>query len=84
MPRTTAPKPREMPVPSSYEQAIAELERLVLSLEDGQLPLDSLLESYQRGTQLLGFCKGHLEQVEHQVKLLEDGQLRPLAGAGEP
>jgi exodeoxyribonuclease VII small subunit len=63
--------------PSSYEEALAELERLVLAMEGGQLPLDRLLESYQRGAQLLAFCRTRLQAVEEQVKVLEDGQLKP-------
>jgi exodeoxyribonuclease VII small subunit len=71
----------EAPLPSSYEEAQAELERLVSQMESGQLPLDDLLASYQRGAQLLKFCRGRLEAVEAQVKLLEDGQLKPWDAA---
>ena len=46
-------------------------------MEGGQLPLEGLLEGYRRGTQLLQFCRGRLEAVEQQVKVLEDGQLKP-------
>jgi exodeoxyribonuclease VII small subunit len=63
--------------PATYEEALAELERLVQAMEGGQLPLDRLLESYQRGAVLLGFCRARLEAVEAQVKVLEDGQLKP-------
>ncbi|HET8693133.1 MAG: exodeoxyribonuclease VII small subunit [Burkholderiales bacterium] len=62
----------------SYEQALAELETLVAKMEAGQLPLEQLLSSYQRGAQLLQFCRGRLEAVEAQVKLLDAGQLKPL------
>ena len=63
--------------PASYEQALAELERLVAELESGQLPLDRLLAGYQRGARLLEYCRARLEAVEQQVKVLEDGQLKP-------
>jgi exodeoxyribonuclease VII small subunit len=46
-------------------------------MEGGQLPLDQLLDSYRRGADLLNFCRGRLQAVEEQVKLLEDGQLKP-------
>lgn len=62
----------------SYEQALSELDTLVAKMEAGQLPLDQLLTSYQRGTQLLQFCRGRLDAVEAQVKLLEAGQLKSL------
>ena len=65
------------PLPATYEEALAELEQLVGRMESGALPLDSLLASYQRGAQLLQFCRTRLEAVEQQVKLLEDGQIRP-------
>lgn len=61
---------------TSYEQALAELERLVASMEAGQLPLDQLLDSYRRGAELLGFCRTQLQAVEQQVKVLEGGELK--------
>ncbi len=61
----------------SYEEALAELEQLVSRMEAGSLPLDQLLTAYQRGATLLSFCRGRLEAVEAQVKVLEDGQLQP-------
>jgi len=61
----------------SYEDALGELDRLVAAMEAGQLPLDRLLESYKRGAELLTFCRSRLEAVEQQVKVLEDGQLKP-------
>jgi exodeoxyribonuclease VII small subunit len=63
--------------PATYEEALAELERLVAAMEGGQLPLDRMLESYQRGAELLGFCRARLQAVEEQVKVLEEGQLKP-------
>lgn len=63
----------------SYEEALGELDRLVAAMEAGQLPLDRLLESYKRGAELLTFCRTRLEAVEHQVRVLEDGQLQPFA-----
>jgi exodeoxyribonuclease VII small subunit len=63
--------------PTSYEEALAELERLVQAMEGAQLPLDSLLESYRRGAQLLDYCRTRLQAVEQQVKLLDQGQLKP-------
>ena len=55
------------PAPLRYEDALAELERLVQRMEDGQLPLDQLLDA----------CRSRLSAIEQQVKVLEDGQLKP-------
>jgi len=76
MPRSPASTPKD---PATYEQALAELDRLVVQMEGGQLPLDQLLDSYRRGAELLTFCRGRLQAVEEQVKVLEDGQLEAWA-----
>jgi exodeoxyribonuclease VII small subunit len=78
MAKTPAASP---PVPATYEQALAELDRLVQAMESGQLPLDQLLDSYKRGAELLQFCRGRLEAVEQQVQVLEDGQLKAWSPA---
>lgn len=70
----TAPAPA---LPASYEAALQELEGLVNRLESGQLPLDQLLSGYQRGAQLLKFCRDKLEAVENQIKVLEGTELKP-------
>ncbi|CAH0348633.1 exodeoxyribonuclease VII small subunit [Aquabacterium sp. CECT 9606] len=81
IPVSAADPSQEPPLPSTYEEAQSELERLVSQMESGQLPLDGLLTSYRRGAQLLQFCRARLEAVEAQVKLLEDGQLKPWDAA---
>ncbi len=65
--------------PVNYESALAELEKLVMQLEGGQMPLDQLLTGYQRGAQLLKFCRDKLEAVENQIKVLEGTELKPWA-----
>ena len=74
---STTPTPPALP--TTYEIALQELEALVASLESGQLPLDQLLTGYQRGAQLLSFCKAKLEALETQVKVLEGTELKPWA-----
>ena len=65
----------------SYEQALDELERLVAAMEGQQLPLDQLLQSYQRGAELLALCRGRLQAVEQQVKLLDGAELKAWEGS---
>jgi exodeoxyribonuclease VII small subunit len=77
MPRSPAPSSQASGQPDSYEEALAELDRLVQQMEGGQLPLDRLLDGYRRGAELLEFCRGRLQAVEDQVKLLDDGALKP-------
>ncbi len=66
------------PQPASYGDAVQQLEQLVAGLESGQMPLEDLLTQYQRGTELLRYCRDRLQAVENQVKVLdEDGALKP-------
>jgi exodeoxyribonuclease VII small subunit len=75
----TPPVEEAQTAPSSYEAAMAELDRLVAAMEAGALPLDDLLVSYRRGAYLLGYCREKLEAVEQQVVVLEAGQWRSQA-----
>jgi exodeoxyribonuclease VII small subunit len=68
-------------VAASYEAALEELEQLVTQLDAGQLPLDQLLSRYQRGAELLAYCRSRLEDVEKQIKVLENGELKPWDAA---
>ena len=70
---STVPSPA---LPASYEAALAELEAMVGKLESGDMPLDQLLAGYQRGAQLLTFCRDRLQAVEHQIKVLDEGTLK--------
>ena len=63
--------------PVSYEAALHELEQLVSQLESGQMPLEQLLSGYQRGAQLLGYCRDKLGAVEEQIKVLDESGLKP-------
>ncbi len=78
-PTAAPPAPPVPALPATYEAALQELEGLVSSLESGQLPLDQLLTGYQRGAQLLAFCRSRLEAVENQVRVLEGNELKPWA-----
>jgi len=62
--------------PVSYEAALKELEGLVQQMESGQLPLADLLSGYQRGAELLAYCRSQLDSVEQQIKVLDNGTLK--------
>ena len=75
MPKATPPQPAAA-LPPTYEAALQELEQLVTRLESGDMPLDQLLSGYQRGAELLKYCRDKLEAVENQVKVLDAGTLK--------
>jgi exodeoxyribonuclease VII small subunit len=78
-PASTPPdllSPVEPALPATYEAAMQELERLVARLESGEMPLEQLLSGYQRGAQLLQFCRDKLQSVEDQIKVLDNGMLK--------
>jgi exodeoxyribonuclease VII small subunit len=67
---------KESAAPARFETAMAELEKIVSSMEAGQLPLEASLENYRRGAELLTWCQGQLQAVQDQVRVLEDGLLK--------
>jgi exodeoxyribonuclease VII small subunit len=71
-------KSRAATPPKDYESALAELEAIVAEMESGQLPLDASLAAYKRGAELLQYCRQQLADAEQQVKILENGALKPF------
>jgi len=55
---------------------LAELEKIVSGMEEGQLPLERSLAAYKRGAELLNYCQAALQDAQQQVKVLENGILR--------
>jgi exodeoxyribonuclease VII small subunit len=70
-------------VPKSFEQAIAELEKVVASMESGDLSLEASLAAYERGVVLARACQTQLQAAEQQVKVLENDLLRPFSARAE-
>jgi len=68
--------------PASFESALNELEKIVTSMEAGQMPLEQSLAAYKRGAELLKFCQAALQDAQQQVKILEDNVLKSF-GATE-
>jgi exodeoxyribonuclease VII small subunit len=66
----------------SFESALAELEKIVEAMEEGQMPLEESLTAYKRGAELLKFCQARLQDAQQQVKILENGVLKNF-GASE-
>ncbi|MEM9045122.1 MAG: exodeoxyribonuclease VII small subunit [Pseudomonadota bacterium] len=57
----------------SFEEALAELERVVGQLEGGQVPLEQSIELYKRGDALKELCETRLKDAELQVQKITGG-----------
>ncbi|AGX88662.1 exodeoxyribonuclease VII small subunit [Candidatus Symbiobacter mobilis] len=76
-PPPQSPACEPVPPGTPYEAALGELERLVASMESGELPLDRLLNEYRRACALVHHCRGRLEAVEEQFRVLDQGTAKP-------
>jgi exodeoxyribonuclease VII small subunit len=66
------------PTIKDFESALAELDDIVRTMEEGDLSLEKSMELYERGLQLSRFCHSTLEAAERRIELLnERGELRP-------
>jgi exodeoxyribonuclease VII small subunit len=54
----------------TFEQALAELDRIVRELEDGGTGLEESLARYEEGVGLLKHCYSQLRQAEQRIQLL--------------
>lgn len=57
---------------ASFEQSLAELEKLVEQMEHGEMSLEQSLSAYENGVRLYRQCQGALEAAELRVRLLSD------------
>jgi exodeoxyribonuclease VII small subunit len=70
----------------SFEDSLAQLEKIVERLEGGDLPLEESLRLYEQGMKLSRACGDRLEAAERRIEILErarDGTLRELPFASE-
>ncbi len=56
----------------TYEQAFAELEKIVAALESEEHSLDEAMALFERGQSLAAHCAGLLEKAELKVQQLTD------------
>jgi exodeoxyribonuclease VII small subunit len=58
--------------PGSFEEQIAELEKLVDQLERGDLTLEQSVSLFERGVHLSNACKAQLSSAESRIQVLLD------------
>lgn len=52
----------------TFEEAMAELEKLVRQLEDGRAKLDDAIGAYERGALLKRHCEAKLREAEARIE----------------
>jgi exodeoxyribonuclease VII small subunit len=57
----------------SFEDALAELERIVRGLEGGQQKLEEAITAYERGAKLRQHCEAKLAEAEQRVQAIVAG-----------
>jgi exodeoxyribonuclease VII small subunit len=57
----------------SFEDALAELERIVRQLEEGKGRLDEAIDAYTRGVELKRHCEAKLAEAQTRVERIMVG-----------
>jgi exodeoxyribonuclease VII small subunit len=65
-----------------FDENLEELDKILKSLEEGQLPLDEALSMFERGVVLIRESRKFLNETEQKVTLLtQDGKEAPFVRA---
>ena len=64
--------------PTSFENAVTELDAIVQAMETDGLSLEQSLEHYQRGVELMRYCRSALENAEQRIRVLQGNTLEDL------
>ena len=56
--------------PKNFEEALAELEKILSDIEAGEVGLEESLSKYERGQFLIQHCRGILSNAEKQIEAL--------------
>jgi len=71
-------KPTEKREPT-FEQALAELDKIVSAIDEGKVGLEESIAQYEKGMKLIQYCRSILDRSETKVQQLQldpDGEPR--------
>jgi exodeoxyribonuclease VII small subunit len=54
----------------TFEEAVAELEEIVVSMEEDQLPLQVLIDKFERGAKLHKDCETFLNSAKKRLEVI--------------
>ncbi len=55
----------------NFEQAISKLEQIIQNIETNEIDLETALNKYKEGMELVKFCQEKLRDVEQKIKILD-------------
>ena len=58
----------------TFENAMKQLEQIVLDLETGDPPLEQALKKFEEGVQLARYCSEKLDETEKKISVLLQDQ----------
>lgn len=58
--------------PKDFQSAMERLREVARELESGELPLETAMENYREGIELIQFCESRLEEAELLVEEVDD------------
>jgi exodeoxyribonuclease VII small subunit len=64
----------------SFEEALEELESIVKSMENGDIPLADLISKYEEGSHYLKVCKARLKDAELKIEKLKVSDENTIEG----
>jgi exodeoxyribonuclease VII small subunit len=83
MPKQTSKKAEKPVEEMNYEEALAELEQIVSTLEGEQSKLEEAIKLFERGQALAGRCGVLLEAAELKVKQVVGDEVIPFEEESE-
>ena len=70
----------------SFEESVAQLEKIVAAIESGQIGLEESLTKYEQGMALVKKCRETLERAEKRIEQLHETagglEAKPMTGEG--
>ena len=65
----------------SFEDAMKELEKLVDSLDKGDVSLDEAITAYDRGSQLKEYCEKKLNEAKMKIETIQSSDKEDVVEA---
>ncbi len=57
----------------TFEENLGELEKLVASMESGEMGLEEMVAAFERGQKLAKACGDRLDEVERRIEVIKKG-----------